>query len=57
VTFVDDVTVLVVTVKVAEVSPAPTNTLAGTEVADILLDERLMKAPPEGAAPLSVTVP
>jgi hypothetical protein len=50
------VTEEVVAVKVVEVAPAGTVTLAGTCTAELLLD-RLTAAPPLGAAPLRVTVP
>jgi hypothetical protein len=50
------VTEEVVAVKVAEVAPAGTVTLAGTCTAEWLLD-RLTTAPPLGAASLRVTVP
>jgi hypothetical protein len=49
--------VLVVTVNVALVFPAATVTVAGTVPTPVLLLERVITAPPEGAAPLSVTVP
>jgi hypothetical protein len=50
-------TPLVVMAKVAVEAPAVTVTLAGTCAADVLLLERVTKAPPEGAAAVSVTVP
>jgi len=42
-------------VKVALDEPAGTVTLAGTVAADVLLDERVTAAPPDGAAPFNVT--
>jgi hypothetical protein len=45
------------TVKVAELAPAATRMLTGTEATEALLLERLICTPPAGAAPLSVTVP
>lgn len=56
VTGVEAVTAPVATVNVALVAPAETVTLAGT-VAAALLSESVMTAPPDGAAPVSVTVP
>ena len=50
------VTALVLTANVALVAPAATVTLAGTVAAGWLLD-RVIVAPPAGAAPLNVTVP
>jgi hypothetical protein len=52
----DDVTVLVETVKVAVVLPAATVTEAGVVAAALLLASET-DTPPEGAAPLKVTVP
>jgi hypothetical protein len=51
------VTALVVTAKVAVVAPATTVTLVGTCATAVLLLESVTTAPPEGAAPLNVTVP
>src|SRR5260370_36418870 len=48
---------LVLTINVALVAPAATVTLDGTLAAVVLLLESVTTAPPEGAAPLSVTVP
>ena len=47
---------MVLTVKLAAVSPAATVTLAET-VADPLSLERVTMAPPAGAGPFKVTVP
>jgi hypothetical protein len=44
-------------VKVALVCAACTVTLDGTVATDVLLLDRLTLAPPEGAAPVNVTVP
>jgi hypothetical protein len=47
----------VVIVNVPLVAPAATVTLAGTWAADVLLLVRVTTAPPDGAAPVKVTVP
>jgi hypothetical protein len=47
----------VLTVKVALVFPPGTVTLAGAVATDVLLLVSATTAPPEGAAPPSVTVP
>ena len=57
VTVLFDVTVLVVTVKVAVVEPAVTEIFEGAVATVVLLLERLTLAPPDGAGPLRVTVP
>ena len=57
VTEVTAATELVVTVKVAEVEPPETVTLAGTCAAVVLLLDSETLAPPVGAASLSVNVP
>ena len=57
VTGVDAATALVLTVNVALVAPAATVTLEGTRAVVVLLLESATCAPPEGAGPLSVTVP
>ena len=57
VTVVDAVTALVLTVNVALVAPAVTVTLEGTVATDVSLLESATCAPPDGAGPLSVTVP
>jgi hypothetical protein len=51
-----EATVVVVTVKVAEVEPCATVTLAGTDAAALLL-ERFTTKPPERAAIVNVIVP
>ncbi len=56
-TVVDAATALVLTVNAALVAPAATVTLDGTLAAVVLLLESVTTAPPEGAAPLRVTVP
>jgi hypothetical protein len=43
------------TVKLAEIAPSGTDTLAGTLAAPLLL-ESITTAPPAGAAPLNVSV-
>src|SRR6267378_6801379 len=57
VTAVDVLTALVLTVKLAALAPSGTVTLAGTRAAPVSLLESDTTAPPEGAGPLSVTVP
>lgn len=52
-----DVTLWLVTVKVAEVDPAGMVTLPGTIATEVLLLDKVTAAPPVGAAALSVTVP
>src|SRR5215471_16994167 len=54
---VADVTVLLVTMKVAVVAPAATVTDAGTVAAFVLLLASATTAPPAGAAVAKVTVP
>src|SRR5260370_225082 len=56
-TVVDASTALVLTVNVALVAPAAIVTLDGVLATFVLLLESVTTAPPEGAAPLSVTVP
>ena len=56
-TVVDASTTLVLTVNVALVAPAGTVTLEGVLATFVLVLESVTAAPPEGAAPLSVTVP
>jgi hypothetical protein len=57
VTVVTAATALVLIVKVALVAPAATVTLEGVPAAVVLLLESVTTAPPDGAAPVSVTVP
>jgi hypothetical protein len=56
-TVVDANTAVVLTVNVALVAPAATITLDGVLATFVLLLESVTTAPPEGAAPLRVTVP
>jgi hypothetical protein len=55
-TLVAEETVLVKTVKAADVEPAGTTTFAGGEAMAALLLESVTTAPPDGAGPLSITV-
>ncbi|HET9530147.1 MAG TPA: hypothetical protein VFQ92_07345 [Blastocatellia bacterium] len=57
VTAVDAATVCVVTVKVALVAPATTDTLAGTVATAVLLLDSATTTPPDGADPVNTTVP
>jgi hypothetical protein len=57
VTVVSVDTGLVVTPKFAVDDPAETVTLAGTVATEVLLQERVTTAPPEGAAPVRKTPP
>ena len=57
VTGVVEATELVVAVKVAVVAPATTVTDAGTWAAAVLLEVKLITAPPAGAGLSNVTVP
>jgi len=57
VTVVDAATALVLTVNVVLLAPAATVTLEGTLAAVVLLLESVTCVPPDGAGPLSVTVP
>src|SRR5438132_13941480 len=54
---VDAETVLVLTANVALVAPSATVTLEGTVATDVSLLESATCAPPDGAGPLSVTMP
>jgi hypothetical protein len=54
---VEVVTDLVVTAKLALVAPAATVTLAGTVAACVLLLDSVIDTPPDGAAPVKVTLP
>jgi hypothetical protein len=56
-TVVVNITVLVLTVKVAVVAPSATVTFAGTVATAVLLLVNVTVAPPAGAATLKVTVP
>ena len=51
-----ELTAVVDTAKVAVVAPAVTVTLAGTAALE-LFEERVTAVPPDGAAPVKVTVP
>jgi len=57
VTVVDAGTAVVLIVKVALLAPGAIVTLEGTLAAVVLLLESATCAPPDGAGPLSVTVP
>jgi hypothetical protein len=57
VTEVETSTAEVLTVNVALAAPPPIVTLDGTLAAVVLLLESAICAPPEGAGPVSVTVP
>lgn len=57
VTGVEVETVEVVTVKVTLVAPAARLTLVGTVATEVLLLDSVIKAPPDGAPALKVTVP
>src|SRR5260370_17087043 len=56
-TVVDASTALVLTVNVALVAPTAIVTLDGVLATFVLLLESVTTAPPDGAAPLNVTVP
>src|SRR5260370_36039534 len=56
-TVVDAAAPLVLTVNVALVAPAATVPLEGPLATAVLLLESVTTAPPDGAAPLKVTVP
>ena len=57
VTGVEVATPFVAIVKVALVAPAATATLAGTVAVVVLLLDKVTTVPPEGPAPVNVTVP
>jgi len=57
VTFLAEVTVFVVIVRVVAVLPAGTVTLAGTVATAVELLVRVTTAPPDGAGPVKATVP
>ena len=57
VTVLVNVTVLVLTVKVAVVEPADTVVLKGTVATPVLLLVSVTTVPPDGAGPFRVTVP
>ena len=56
-TNLEELTELVLTVKVAEVEPAGTNTLAGTVATVVSLLDSVTVAPPAGAGAPNTTVP
>lgn len=57
ITILFDVTVVVLTAKVAVVEPVETVTLAGTVATFVLLLDSVTNAPAAGAGPFRVTVP
>jgi hypothetical protein len=57
VTVVDELTTSVVMTNAALVDPAGTVTLAGTIATDVLLLDRVTRAPPLGAGALRATLP